>query len=59
MPINSSVAIRVQRVFMREEELREDQARGRAVDEEVVPFDGRAHGPGDDRSSQLRAVLCV
>jgi hypothetical protein len=37
-----------------EEQLREDQRRGRAVEEEVVPLDRGADGARDDRPHPLR-----
>ncbi len=48
-----------QRIFVGEEELREDQPGGGAVDEEVVPFDRRADSGGDHRLAQFGAVLCI
>ena len=48
-----------QRIFVGEEELREDQPGGGAVDEEVVPLDRRADGGGDHRLAQFRAVLGI
>src|SRR5262249_2000411 len=40
-----------------EEQLGEDEAGNGAVEEEVVPFDGRADGRRNDRPAQLDAVF--
>jgi hypothetical protein len=46
-----------QRVRLREIQLRENQPRDGAVDEEIVPFDRRADRAGDHRAAQLGAML--
>jgi hypothetical protein len=46
-----------QRVRLREIELGENQPGDRAVDEEIVPFDRRAHRAGNHRAPQLGAML--
>src|SRR5438309_3666213 len=46
-----------QRVGLREEELAEDEPRHLAIEQEIVPFDRRAHRAGDQRAAQLRAML--
>ena len=46
-----------QRIGFRKEELAEDEGRRRAVEQEIVPFDGRAHRAGDNGATQLRAVI--
>ncbi len=48
---------RGQRLLVREEELAEHQAGHGAVEEEIVPLDGRADGGGDDGAAQLARVL--
>ena len=48
---------RRQRIFVGEVELAEDQSGRGAVDEKIVPFDGRADCRCDDRLAQLRAVF--
>jgi hypothetical protein len=46
-----------QRVGLREEQLREDQAGDDAVEEEVVPLDGGADRARDDGAAKLRARI--
>src|SRR5262249_14436091 len=48
---------RGQRRLVGEEELAEDQAGHRAVEQEIVPFDGRADGGGDDGAPQLTRMF--
>jgi hypothetical protein len=46
-----------QRIEFRKEELAEDEGGRRAVEQEIVPFDGRAHCTGDNGATQLGAVI--
>ena len=46
-----------QRVLVGEIELAENQTGRRAIEEEIVPLDGRADRRCDDRLAQLRAVF--
>ena len=49
---------RVDRVGVREEQRAEDQRRGRAVEEEVVPLDGGADQAGEDDLDDVGAARC-
>jgi hypothetical protein len=44
-------------IGFREEQLAEDQASNRAVEQEIVPFDRRAHRAGDNGAAQLGVVI--
>ena len=48
---------RRQRILVGKVELAEDQTGGGAVEEEVIPLDGRADGGRDDRLAQLEALF--
>src|SRR5215470_413754 len=45
------------RVRVREEQLGKDQAGDGAVEKEIVPFDRRADGGGDDGAAQLHLMF--
>ena len=46
-----------QGIGLGKEELAKDEAGHRAVEQEIVPFDGGAYGAGDQCAAQLRPML--
>ena len=48
---------RPREIGFRKEELAEDEGSRRAVEQEIVQFDGRAHRAGDNGATQLGAVI--